>query len=291
MPDNAGSPRFDLQAHSTHSDGELPPREVVAEAARAGVELMALTDHDSVAGVEEAQLSGREHGVRVLAATELSTRHGEREDLHVLGYGIDTSSPQLVDELARFRQQRAQRGDDMAQRLRDLGFHVDDRVLAERRSAGKSIGRPHLAEAVLAEPRNAERLARERIPDVSAFIASYLIAGTPGFVPRPFPTVAEAIELIHRAGGAAVWAHPFWDVPDAPDVLELATGFVADGLDGVEAFYPTHDAEQTRLLAGFCEDRDLLATGSSDFHGPGHGLFARFLAFETYGLQARLPAA
>jgi predicted metal-dependent phosphoesterase TrpH len=141
---------------------------------------------------------------------------------------------------------------------------------------------------VVAHPANAERLEREGVNDVSPFIANYLIAGKPGFVARKFPTVAEAIELIHAAGGVAVWAHPFWDVEEPDDVRALASTFVDSGLDGIEAFYATHDAEQTALLVSFCAERELLATGSSDYHGPNHKLFSRFRAFETFGHAPRL---
>ena len=100
--------------------------------------------------------------------------------------------------------------------------------------------------------------------------------------------MAEAIALVHQAGGVAVWAHPFWDVDASQAVLEAIDRFAALGLDGVEAFYPTHDAEQARLIAAHCAERDLLTTGSADFHGPAHPIFSRFRAFELYGLEPRL---
>ena len=277
---------FDLQSHSFHSDGELAPAEVVANAKAAGVTLLALSDHDSVAGVEEAVTAA--DGIDVVAATEISTRHGEREDLHVLGYGIDPSSRELVDSLAGFRTARERRAEDMAERLREDGWELDESPIEARRAEGKSIGRPHLAQAVVAHPANRERLEREGVNDVSPFIANYLITGKPGFVARKFPTVAEAIELIHAAGGVAIWAHPFWDVEDPGDVRALAQTFVDSGLDGIEAFYATHDAAQTELIVEFCAERELLTTGSSDYHGPNHKLFSRFLAFETFGHEPRL---
>jgi predicted metal-dependent phosphoesterase TrpH len=100
--------------------------------------------------------------------------------------------------------------------------------------------------------------------------------------------VAEAIDAIHEAGGVAVWAHPFWDIPEPRDVLAAIDRFEADGLDGVECFYLTHTREQTSLLAGHCAESGLLSTGSSDFHGPGHPLMGAFRAFSTYGLSPRL---
>jgi predicted metal-dependent phosphoesterase TrpH len=279
---------FDLQSHSHHSDGALAPREVVANAAAAGVSLLALSDHDSVAGVEEAAGAAREHGIDLVTATEISTKHGEREDLHVLGYGVDVGSQELVDRLAGFRSARERRAEDMADKLRELGFELDESPIEARRAEGKSIGRPHLAEAVIAHPANAERLRDEGRDDISPFIANYLIAGKPGFVARAFPSVEEAIELIHAAGGVAIWAHPFWDVEDPGDVVALAEEFAGFGVDGIEAFYATHDERQTTVVVDFCEERGLLTTGSSDYHGPDHKLFSRFLAFDTFGYEPNL---
>ena len=176
----------------------------------------------------------------------------------------------------------------MAAALRELGFELDEAELSARQAAGKPIGRPHVAAAVLAAPANASRLAQEQIDDVGSLIRAYLIEGRPAFRLRETPTVAQAIEAVHEAGGVAVWAHPFWDVSDADEVLDSIDRFRALGADGVEAFYITHTREQTELLAQRCAALGLLSTGSADFHGPGNRLFSRFLAFETYGLEPEL---
>src|SRR3954451_24058905 len=158
-----GAPTFDLQAHSRHSDGELEAAEVVAQAAAAGVELLALTDHDTVDGVPEAAAAAREHGIALSPAAELSAVHGDHEDLHVLGYELDVADPDLLATLEDFRGDRARRIEAMARRLGELGFELDDAPLRARREAGKPIGRPHLADAVLAHPANAQRLRDEGI--------------------------------------------------------------------------------------------------------------------------------
>jgi adenylyl-sulfate kinase len=176
----------------------------------------------------------------------------------------------------------------MAERLRELGFEVDPAPIDARRAAGKPVGRPHLAGAVLAHPANADRLAEEGHADVSSFIPAYLIQGMPGYVARTHPTVEEAIGWIHDAAGVAVWAHPFWDIEDEQEVLAAIDRYRAAGLDGVEVFYPSHSAEQTDLLAGRCAGLGLLATGSSDYHGPDHRLFSRFRAFELHGREPNL---
>ncbi len=283
-------PTFDLQAHSRHSDGELPPAEVVRLAAAAGVRLLALSDHDTTAGVDEALHAGAELGVRVVPATELSSVDPAGEDLHILGYGIEHHDERLAERLATFRADRERRAERMALALRELGFELDESGIAARRRAGAPIGRPHLAQAVVGCPANAERLAAEGLQDASAFLVSYLMEGRPAFRGREIPTVTEAIATIHAVGGLAVWAHPFWDVEDPAEVLATIDRFVAEGLDGVEAFYITHTEAQTTLLADRCEQLGLLSTGSSDFHGPHHRLFSRFLAHELYGRTPRLGA-
>ncbi len=325
--------RFDLQSHSTHSDGALSAAEVVARAAAAGVELLALSDHDTVGGVSEAVLAGERAGVRVVPAVEISavdeptggatpaggatptggdtsadgsaTRDtaGTREgrELHLLGYLIDHTDPAFEHTLADFLADREHRTLRMAAGLREAGFELDERQISTRVAAGQPIGRPHLAEAVLSAPANAERLRNEQIDDIGSLIRGYLIEGRPAFRLRETPTVAEAVEAIHAAGGVAVWAHPFWDISDPAEVLATIERFRAlpvDGaedsstdtvsIDGVEAFYITHTREQTELLAERCAADGLLTTGSADFHGPDNRLFSRFLAFETYGLEPNL---
>jgi adenylyl-sulfate kinase len=279
---------FDLQSHSLHSDGELAAAQVVENAAAAGVRLLALSDHDTVDGVDEALAAGALHGVRVVPATEISAVDGPYEDLHVLGYGIDHRSRLLNERLLDARGDRERRADAMAERLGELGFQVDPAPIEARKASGKPVGRPHLAAAVLAHPANAERLAEEGHSDVSSFIPAYLIQGKPGYVARTHPTVEEAIGWIHDAAGVAVWAHPFWDIKTDHEVLAAVERYRAAGLDGVEVFYASHTREQTVLLADRCERLGMLATGSSDYHGPDHRLFSRFLAFEMHGREPNL---
>ena len=279
---------FDLQSHSLHSDGELTAAQVVENAAAAGVRLLALSDHDTVDGVDEALAAGALHGVRVVPATEISAVDGPYEDLHVLGYGIDHRSALLNERLLDARGYRERRADAMAERLGELGFEVDPAPVEARKAAGKPVGRPHLAAAVLAHPANAERLAEEGHADVSSFIPAYLIQGRPGYVARTHPTVEEAIGWIHDAAGVAVWAHPFWDIEADDEVLAAIDRYREAGLDGVEVFYVSHTREQTLLIADRCEELGMLATGSSDYHGPHHRLFNRFRAFELHGREPNL---
>ena len=283
------SPTFDLQAHSVHSDGALPAADVVRLAHEAGVELFALSDHDTVDGLEEALRTAEELGsITVVPAVEISAVQDEYEDLHILGYGIDHTDPHLRTELERYRGDRVTRAQRMRRALEGLGWEIDESVLEQRQAAGKPIGRPHLSQAAFNHPANAQRIADEGFATFSDLLVAYLIPGAPAYRARTFPQVPDAIDLIHAAGGVAIWAHPYWDIKTDDDVVTTLDRFAGMGIDGVEVFYVTHTEEQTALLVAQCEQRDMLTTGSSDFHGPGHAHFGRFRAHELYGHEARL---
>jgi predicted metal-dependent phosphoesterase TrpH len=282
------APTFDLQSHSTRSDGGLEPAEVVRLAAQAGVQTLALSDHDTVDGVAEALAAGDAHGIRVVPATELSSIDGDREDMHILGYLVDHTDAALLEALERFRADREARAGRMMDALRELGFELDTAAIDARVAAGAPVGRPHIARAAFDHPANAQRIADEGLEDFSALLVAYLIDGAPAFRRRTTPTIAEAIEVIHAAGGIAVWAHPYWDLDTDDAVIDAIDRYVAMGLDGVEVFYVTHTEQQTRFAHDACARRGLLMTGSADFHAPDHRLFNRFRAFELYGLEPNL---
>lgn len=284
----SAAPTFDLQSHSRQSDGTLAPHDVAAAAARAGVELLALSDHDTVDGIDEAASAAKHHGVELVPAVEISAIDNGKMDLHILGYVIDHRDPALIERLVTYRADREQRAERMAAALRELGFELDESPIQVRVSEGKSVGRPHLAKAVVKHPANARRLAAEQLTEPSDFLRAYLVEGAPAFRPRLRPSIEEAIEAIHDAGGVAVWAHPFWDLSEPPEVLTTIDRFRLSGLDGVECFYATHNREQSELLADRCAELGLLSTGSSDFHGPQHPQFSSFRAFSTYGREPDL---
>lgn len=264
---------IELQSHSTHSDGQLAPADVVAEAAKAGVTTLALTDHDAVAGVPEAEEAGRELGIEIVPAVEMSCVHEYAEDLHICGYWVDPTEIEPACE--RAQQERRTRAGEIVDNLRNLGFDLtlDDAI----REAGTadSIGRPHIARAAGATG------------DLGPFFEEYLVPGAKAFVPRRWPDAAQAIALIREAGGVAVIAHPYWDISEPGEVDDLIRSLEADG---VETFYPTHSEEQTRHLLDLCAELDLVPTASSDYHGPTHKTFAKFGAYDTYGLgEPRVP--
>jgi hypothetical protein len=277
---------WDLQAHSTYSDGAHAPAEVVRLARAAGVQILALTDHDSVDGVGEAIEAGRALGLPVIPATELSAVDGAFEEVHILGYFIDHSDPVLRDTLVDLRRDRRRRVLAMGERMAELDFHVELDALHEREAAGLPLGRPHLAAAIFDDPANRRRLEAEGVARTADLFPLYLVPGAPAYVPRSRPTVPEAIRLLHDAGGLVFWAHPFWDIDDPGTVERCLDSYASAGLDGVEVFYPTHDRAQAAWLTEHARRLDLDSSASSDFHGHGHDTFSQFLTFPTFDLPA-----
>src|SRR5438067_10432435 len=159
------APTFDHQSHSRHSDGELRAAEVVAAAAAAGVQLLALSDHDTVDGVREAVEAAQSLGVRVVTSVEISALDATGRDLHILGYLIDDLDPVLRERLASYRADRERRSAAMVQALRELGFEIDDQALRSRTAEGKTIGRPHIAQSVVGHAANAARLSAEGVDE------------------------------------------------------------------------------------------------------------------------------
>jgi 3',5'-nucleoside bisphosphate phosphatase len=258
---------IELQSHSTVSDGQLVAAEVVAEAAKAGVTTLALTDHDAIAGVPEAQEAAERLGIELVPAIEMSCVHRYAEDLHVCGYWIDLEK--MAPACDRAQEERRTRAGEIVQNLRREGFDLtlDDAI--REAGAADSIGRPHIARAAGATG------------DLGPFFEEYLVPGAKAFVPRRWPTAEQAVELIRKAGGVAVVAHPYWDVKDPAQVEDLIRSLKPDG---VEAYYPSHTKEQTEHLLQLCSELDLVPTASSDYHGPTHKTFAEFAAYDTFGL-------
>jgi predicted metal-dependent phosphoesterase TrpH len=258
---------IELQSHSTVSDGQLAPGEVVAQAWEAGVKTLALTDHDAIAGVPEATEAAEQLGIELIPAIEMSCVHEYAEDLHICGYWIDLGV--IAPACERAQKERINRAGEIIERLRNWGFEVKLEDAIKEAGDALSIGRPHIARAAGATG------------DLGPFFEEYLVPGGKAFVPRRWPTAEQAIALIHEAGGKAVIAHPYWDVDDPDEVDDLIRSL---NPDGVETFYPTHNQEQTEHLLHLCEELDLIPTGSSDYHGPTHKTFAKFGAYNTYDL-------
>ena len=269
---------IDLQSHSTVSDGQLEPADVVHAAAEAGVDVMALTDHDGVAGVPEALATASEVGIECVPAVEMSCVHEYSEDLHICGYWVDLERIQPACD--RAQQERVDRAKAIIAKLNEHGVDVSFEKAVEMAGAADAIGRPHIARAAGAGP------------DLGPFFEEYLVPGAKAFVSRGWPSAEEAVRILHDAGGVAVIAHPYWDVQEPEQVRDLVQSLVESvGLDGIETFYPPHTAAQTKHCLELCDEFGLVPTASSDFHGPTHKTFSRWGAYDTYGLgEPQVPA-
>ena len=244
----------DLHAHSTASDGSRAPADVIREAKRIGLAAIALTDHDTVAGIAEATAIAEELGLRVVPGIELSAVEGEVET-HILGLHL-SDTRELEAKLVALREMRRHRAERMVQRLNELGVRIEFASVLEQ-AAGGAIGRPHVARAMIAEGWAVDfRDAFDR----------YLGNGRPAYVTKERLAVSEATGLIHRAGGLAVLAHP-----SHSGTRERIAAFVEQGIDGVEVRHPSHSAEDTARLAALVEHFSLVPSGGSDWHGSSDG--------------------
>lgn len=244
----------DLHMHSSASDGSLPPDAVVGAAAAAHLTAIALTDHDSVAGIAHAREAGARLGVRVVAGVELSAMDAG-DEAHLLGLHLSRLDA-IERHLAVFRESRRARAGRMVERLHALGIPLAlDAVLAEAGDA--AIGRPHVARALV---------AGGWAKDLRDAFDRLLGNGRPAFVPKYRLSLGEAIALVHDAGGLAVLAHP-----GAGGTRARLETLRAQGLDGVEVLHPGHSTEDIARLSTLAEHLDLLPSGGSDWHGARTG--------------------
>ena len=246
--------KLDLHVHSHASDGQLSPAAVAEAAVAGGLDVIALTDHDTAAGVQEAQEVARDMGLRVIAGIEVSTRQ-DAEEIHILGYFIDPAAPAIRRHQQGANERRRDRMRRMVGKLQDLGMEIDyEDVVQAAGPDAQSIGRPHLARALLAGGHT--RYYGE------AF-ARYIGDDGLAVVETDFPSVREAIDTIHNAGGVAVWAHPSIELFDR----EIRR-FAQWGLDGVECFRPNTPPTESLFLETAARDLGLFPTGGSDWHAP-----------------------
>jgi 3',5'-nucleoside bisphosphate phosphatase len=252
---------IDLHIHSTASDGSLPPAGVVSAARAGGLDVIALADHDTIAGVRAAQQAAQGE-LHVIPALEISTHHPGGE-LHMLGYFVDTLHPTLLSFGSRAGHRREERMRDMLKLLDGLGIHLSyDDVLAAAGARPESIGRPHLARAMV---------QRGYVPTAAEAFDRYIGDEGPAFVATRLLSPGEAIALIHEVGGVAVWAHPRSDALEA-----LLPALVEQGLDGLECFRPRVPPAEADRIAGLARNHRLVVTGGSDWHGDWHGPLGSF---------------
>jgi 3',5'-nucleoside bisphosphate phosphatase len=255
-------PRIDLHTHSNASDGTDRPAELVAVAAAAGVDVLAITDHDTTAGWAEAA-AALPPGMRLLRGAEFScvspTGRGDRPvAVHLLGYQFDPEHPAIVAEQARLRGERVDRLRRMTEKMAADGYPVDPDAVFALLPEGASAGRPHLARALV---------AAGVVGSVTEAFVELLYNGSPYFVPKTDTPVRDAIDMVRAAGGFTVFAHPLarrrGRVVEPSVIAELAGA----GLVGVEVDHPDHTPEDRELLRRLAADTGLAATGSSDYHG------------------------
>ncbi|NHN56496.1 PHP domain-containing protein [Calidifontibacter sp. DB0510] len=247
---------IDLHAHSTASDGTQPPAQVVRAASDAGLDVVALTDHDTTAGWADALAAAQQIGVGLVRGIEVSTQH-EGISLHVLGYLHDPTDQALLAELEHARSSRETRAQRMVERLApDTGLTWPE-VLAQV-SEGTTIGRPHIADALV---------ARGVVADRNEAFASYLATGSKYHVSHYAPDPVTAVGLIGAAGGVAVMAHPFASSRGRIVGEEVIEQMAEAGLAGLEVDHRDHDAAARERAAQLATRLGLIATGSSDYHG------------------------
>jgi predicted metal-dependent phosphoesterase TrpH len=240
--------------HSTASDGSRAPADVVRDAKRVGLAAIALTDHDTLDGLAEATATGAELGVRIVPGVELSAVEGNVET-HILGLHL-SDTREMESRLVELREMRRNRAVRIVERLNELGVRIEFSSVLDQ-AAGGAIGRPHVARAMIAEGWAVDfRDAFER----------YLGNGKPAYVMKDRLAVADAISLIHRAGGIAVLAHPAQG-----GTRERVEAFLREGIDGVEVRHPSHSSEDIARLSALVEHFSLVPSGGSDWHGAADG--------------------
>jgi len=245
--------KADLHLHTTASDGRLSPEDVVRTAAHLGLAVISITDHDSLDGIAIAlKAAGQYPSLTVIPGVEVSTDvpHGE---VHVLGYFVDHTNPELIIKLAAFRNSRKVRAQRMIEKLATMGVHIDWPRVQDIAGTG-SVGRPHIAQAML---------EKGYIPSLKEAFNKYIGREAPAYVEREKMTPEEVVELITQVGGLAVLAHP----AQIDDLEHLIPRLQRVGLVGVEAYYNSYPPKTIQYLASVAHKHALVATGGSDFHG------------------------
>lgn len=246
----------DLHTHSTASDGSLSPQELVRYAKKKGAAAISLTDHDTVEGLEEALTAGQELELEVIPGLEISAQY-EGGTMHILGYYIDPSDPDLNRELSRLQQARKERNPKILEKLRAQGIPI---TLDQIKTLAKGqIGRPHIARVLV---------QLGAVSSIKEAFQKYLTKGALAYVEKfRFPPL-KSISLILRAGGIPILAHPFTlNCSSLRDLKVLVKELKSKGLYGMEVFYPEHTAEQTRDYLSLVRELNLLYTGGTDYHG------------------------
>lgn len=248
---------IDLHVHTTFSDGTLSPSEVVHLAKSAGLRAIAITDHDTVRGNKEAIDEGKKVGIEVVSGVEVSVDMSGGT-MHVLGYYVDFDSVPLVEVLKRIEEGRHERNEKILGKLDSIGIALDYGEIRAAASEGP-VGRPHIAQALV---------QRGHVTSTREAFDKYLKKGAPAYAERLRFSEAEAIRSIHQAGGLSVLGHPnSLNCGDDEALSAIVARLAAGGLQGIEAYYPSHSPRMQRTVERLAAEYGLLVTGGTDFHG------------------------
>lgn len=251
---------IDLHTHSTCSDGLLTPTALLTLAARRGLAAIALTDHDTVAGLDEALAHGTATGVEVISGIEISSGLNG-VSLHILGYGFNHKHPGFLAFVEKLQQARRNRNQGILERLQALGISITSEELTQ--IAGDQIGRPHFARLLT---------KKGRAKNTQDAFSRYLKRGGPAFVEHVKPLADEVISRITEANGLAILAHPACSDPGLEKISALVAQLKDYGLAGLEAIYPTHSQKIYRFLQTLAAQHGLLLSGGTDYHGDTHSV-------------------
>lgn len=243
--------KADLHMHSTYSDGVLSIEALVKRTGEAGLSTISITDHDNASGIDEAIAVGKQCGVDVIPGMEISANVGE-QDIHILGYFFDHTSPKLQEYLSLFRVERVKRAERIVEKLNDMKIPLTMEAVMDKAGAG-SVGRPHIANALVEEGLTGTYH--------EAFL-KYIGYGRPAYEKKYQISPREAVELIADAGGLSFVAHPGNTIDE-----KLLLTLIREGVDGIEVIHPSHSPERIAYYNGIVSEYFLLASGGSDFHG------------------------
>jgi 3',5'-nucleoside bisphosphate phosphatase len=260
---------IDLHTHSTASDGTLSPEALIDLAADKGISVLALTDHDTLAGIQAALERGRQRGVQVIPGVELGAQWSLAGQMHILGYYVDYQDSDFLDRLSWLKERRRERAQAIVKRLGELGAPLAWDALTELAGTGP-IGRPHVAKALV---------QAGYVQSVSEAFERYLKNGAPAFLEKVQYTSSEVVGLIRRAGGVAVLAHPSTLKLSSAELQRCVEQLISEGLRGIEVYWSKHTEAEAASFLELAHRYGLIATGGSDFHGsnkPGIELGARF---------------
>lgn len=256
-------PNIDLHCHSTVSDGLLTPAQLVEHAAVRGVDVLALTDHDDIGGLEEARRVAAEKNITLINGVEISV-NWRGQTLHIVGLNIDPAHLQLVHGLNSIRDGRTVRARKIAAQLDKFGIHGSLEGAYAHAGEGRLIGRTHFARFLVQQGY---------AKDVKSVFKKYLVKGKPGYASHQWAPLSDAVAWIRSSGGRAVIAHPARYKLGKNALDELLLEFLALGGEAIEVITASHTPEQSLLFARHSQRLGLLASRGSDFHGPGESYF------------------